>query len=160
MPINIIEYNIEQIDSFSEMSYKKMVCEKVTDKSQILDISLYKNNIPTELRVIILGYFGEDEYTEKFYDNICNYIHIYMNLTNVISMPQINLDPRTFTAFIGYYFDLKFYKINSDDDDNKKVLFVINPELFYKHFKKLVRHFSPPVLMENSYPLLVPPIYL
>ncbi len=119
----------------------------VVDNRNIMDLCLYKFNIPIELKDIVNKYCGEDCMSEcmlyplivKNVRDICvfEFDNVYID-----KMPPMNVTPIEFTCYIYRHFNVAFYK----EPLNKCV--IVYPELFYRcyliQYPNTVIHEAPP----------------
>lgn len=124
----------------------------VQDINQLLNLVLFREQIPIELRAIVNDYYGDSSGDLEGHRRIAEYIQRHMNCKNLNSkLPYIDYTPYEFTACMAYYNKVCIVRKSTNCS------IIINPKLFYECFKKVTDDpdYQPP---RRTAPSLIPPM--
>lgn len=106
------------------------------DSRLIIESSLYRERIPSELRNIISLYYGVNGLTEHLiYPMAVEKVHDVIANTPGLSLSPIDLSEDDFTSEISYYFGFVMCRRQSSEMLKKgNDCIPINPTMFYKYY--------------------------
>jgi hypothetical protein len=137
-------------------------CTRVThllkDSRLIIESSLYRERIPSELRNIISLYYGVDGLTEHLiYPLAVEKVYNMIANTPGLSLSPIDLSEDDFTSEINYYFGFTMCHRQSMSEMSRCNYIPINPIMFYKYYLEKYLYTNVPKRNKNSFPRLPVP---